>query len=207
MAPPGAQVHLVDVEGALEVVRTAAAAHPQAVLPHVAGEVGEAGGGSRGALAPEGVGVGLVLLGAVVAQDVELVQLALGGAGDEALPHAAVRGLGQGVGLGVPLVELADDGDLADAGGPHGEGVAVPAVDGGPVGTHLLPAAVPVALGQQVKVVFGDGVFGGAHEAPSLLCGRGPTEPGPPFRLLPDALQGILRLREPTIPGASHIYK
>ncbi len=153
------------------MVGAGATAHPQAVLPHVAREVCQTGSGSRRALAPEGVGVCLVELGAVLAEHVVLVKLTFLGARHKAAPHAAGSGLLQRVGRDVPLIELANDRNRLHLRRPHRKGVAFLAVTGLFMSTHLLPATVPVALGQQIQVVVGNGILAHAHGA-FLLAGH-----------------------------------
>ena len=171
VALPAAQVHLKDVERALKHVALGAGAHPGGVCPLVAGEVRRAGGSSRRQLREERVGVRLVeALARGGLYDV-LVELTCGDAGNEALPDAAGGGAGEAIGVLVPVVELADDGDGAHVGGPDGKVVAVLAegVRGG-VAAELLVAAVPFACAEEVQVVVAQverAVRDGGHSYPS----------------------------------------
>ena len=153
VALPAAQVDLKDVERAFEHGARRAGVEPLLVFPGVAGKIGRSRGGSRGQLGLEGVGVCLVELGAVLGNQEELVELAGHDAGDEALPNVAVLGAGEGVGGLVPAVELANDIDSLDIGGPDGKVVALLAAVLGGVGAQLLVAAVPLASAEQVDVV------------------------------------------------------
>ena len=155
VALPAAEVHLEDVERLLHEVGLGALRHVLLVAPLVAGDVGRARRGARRALRIEGVGVGLVEEVAHLGLDEVLVELALDDAGDEAVPHAAVLGAREVVGLGVPAVELADDADALDVGSPDRELVSLGAAIDGRVGTHLLVAAVPVAAREHIKVFIG----------------------------------------------------
>ena len=153
-APPGAQVALVDVHGPAVGGIFGPEREPVPVAPLVAGvqivqlagHVGPGGG-------VEAIGVGLaheaaavrlmygVLVGVVAVQ-----------AGDEGLPDAPLH-LGHGGGLQVPVVEVANDGDLGGVGGPDPEQVAVHVVFilGG-MGAEAPPGVGGAALGKGLKL-------------------------------------------------------
>jgi len=95
--------------------------------------------------------------------DVELVNSALTEAGDEALPDARAAAWGHGGGVGVPAIEIANDGDALGIGRPDGEPGAGTAVEGDEVGTHLLIEAVVAALVEKMEVHVGE--EGGTFES------------------------------------------
>ena len=167
VARPAAQVHLVDVEGALHVGALGPPAHPLGVAPLVAVDAGDARGRLGRLLRPEGVGVRLEEGLPVAGLDAVLVAVALGGAGDEALPDPARRRAGERVGLAVPAVEVAHHADGRDVRAPHGEAAAGDAVDLAEVRPQLPVALVPASRAHQVDVVGGDDAACCAH--PCLL--------------------------------------
>lgn len=153
-APPGAQVALIDVHGPAVGRIFGPEGKPVPVAPLVAGvQVVEFGGHVRPGGGVEAVGVALaheaaavrlmygVLVGVVAVQ-----------AGDEGLPDAPLH-LGHGGGLQVPVVEVADDGDLGGVGGPDPEQVAVHVVfiPGG-MGAEAPPGVGRAALGEGFKL-------------------------------------------------------
>ena len=109
-----------------------------------------------GNLPGKGVGVALVDPEAVAAgDDVVLVDGALPDTGDEAsqIPELSSRGL-QGVGGGIPAVEVADDGDGLGVRGPDGEEDPLGALPGKEVGPQLAIEIEVVSLPEEVHVVL-----------------------------------------------------
>ena len=108
LPPPGAQVELVDVQGALPPVFGAA---PPALVPEGVGGLVPQNGGAVGAqLHIEAVGVAVVQAPAAPGVDAVLVQHARPGPGDGALPEVPVVDPLHGELL--PAAELPDEGDL-----------------------------------------------------------------------------------------------
>ena len=160
VALPAAKVALEDVERPLEEVLLGAGGHVLLVLPLIAGDIRGARRRPRGALRVERVRVGLVQQVAVGGLDQVLVELALRGAGHEAVPHAAGGRARKVGGLRVPVVEVADHANALDVRRPHGKPVALDAVLVARVRAELLVAAVPHALAHKVQVVVGKKVVG-----------------------------------------------
>ncbi|MNS29231.1 hypothetical protein D3C72_612260 [compost metagenome] len=155
VAHPRAQMQLVDVDGRLEGVGLGPLGHPVGVVPLVGAEVPDLGGRRGANFAREAVGVGL--LHAVVVDlraDAVLVDRARLHAGDEGLPDARA-GLLHGVGVPLPLVEVADHRDLGRVRRPDREVRARHAVELARVRAQLLVGAVVGAFGQQVDVELG----------------------------------------------------
>ena len=69
VAPPGAQMHLIDVEGAVEMILFPPCGQPLLILPGIPLQVVEPGSGARRGLAVEGVGVRLQKLPPVSGSD------------------------------------------------------------------------------------------------------------------------------------------
>ena len=113
--PPRAQMQLIDVDGLGKDLFSGktrfAVAQPALVVPDVARKIGDHRGGLGGALHGKAVGIGLEELAAVIAQE-EFVVLPLLDRvlGESDLPDA-VRHLGQGSGIGIPGVEIANHRD------------------------------------------------------------------------------------------------
>jgi hypothetical protein len=151
-ARPGAQMHLVDAHRPLQGVLRTAHAHPFRIAPVVGGEVRDPGSGAGADLGLEGEGVGLFHPIAVdLGNEMVFVGLVHPGAGDEALPDAAVQTLHQ-VGVGVPSVEFADDGDPACVGCPDREGHSLHALLRAQVRPQLFPDPLVAALAVEMKV-------------------------------------------------------
>jgi hypothetical protein len=107
-------------------------------------------------------GVGFVDAVSVLAGfDVELVELAVGWAGDEAFPDPGGSAGSEAVSLGIPFVEAADDRDRAGVGSPDAEDGSRLAVVFGEVGSHFVVDAVVAALVEEVEVLVGEEVGGG----------------------------------------------
>src|SRR5215831_4805802 len=120
-AHPGADVNFIDGDGALEGVAFGAPLEPVRIGPLVV-ELPDDRGGARWTLLedPEGIGfVGAVTV--VMGIDVELVEGALGDAGEEALPDAGASACMEFVDTGDPMIERTDDRDFAGIGGPDAE--------------------------------------------------------------------------------------
>ena len=85
-----------------------------------------------------------------------LVQRPFTQLGHEALPHAGRAARGQRVVIGIPVVEIAYDGDAFGIRSPHREVGAGLAVEFGEVRTKLFIQLGMVALVEQMKVKAGD---------------------------------------------------
>ena len=137
LPPPGTQVHLIDVHGAALTIPCDAAAHPVRILPGIALQVVQAGGGVRTVLHREAEWVSLLMPCAVRAKNGELIgfQLLLslgiivflligrrikGGCRQTNLPRAVIL-LCHGTDRFVPLAEFAHQGHLSGVGRPHGK--------------------------------------------------------------------------------------
>ena len=186
VALPAAQVHLEDVERALEHRALGTLGHPLLVLPGIARDIDSAGGGSRGQLGKEGVRVGFVELLAVVRDEEELIELTRYDAGNDTFPHIAGLGLGKGARGLVPVVEVADHVDRLHVRGPDGKVIARSSVRRlGGVGAELLVAAEPVAVSEQIYIVIAEieAAIEGVHRTLlSLIPCRGPNAPQLPSR-------------------------
>ena len=135
--PPGAQVHLVDVQGQGVGVPLRPGRHPVRVPPHIAVQVAEPGGGVGPLLHLKAVRVGPVVPGAVGPLDGILVSLDLLRRVGIGVAGRIGRGVeGGGLHLAhpdavllpphrasapVPAAELADQGDRPGIGRPEGE--------------------------------------------------------------------------------------
>ena len=151
---PRAKVHLKDVERGLELVCLGALGEPCLVAPCIAGDVVRARGRTRCFLGKERVRVCLVEALAGVCLDHKLVERTHLDAGDKALPDIAGLGLGERIGPLIPVVELPNHVNALHLGRPDGKVEALGAVlVDGLVCAHLVVAAVPLALCQQVEVV------------------------------------------------------
>ena len=130
-------MYLVDVHGAAEAIPLLALFHPVRVLPGITLHIVQAGGGIGPVLHGKAEGVGLLMPGAVRAEDGKLIgpELLLslgiivffrvgsrveGGRGETDLPRA-VKLLGHGADRFVPLAEFAHQGHLPGIGRPHGK--------------------------------------------------------------------------------------
>ena len=151
---------LVDAHRRGGVVGLLTLGDPGGVVPLVVG-LGDLGGRRRRHLGGLGHRVGLVAAGAVLGEHGELVGRAGGHAGDEQLPHARGTQGAHRVLVGVPAVEVADDGHRAGVRGPHGEGGAHDVAQGRVVAAHVgaqhLPEPLVAALADQVDVQLTEG--------------------------------------------------
>ena len=130
--------------------------HPGGILPLEPGDVPDHRCGFRRRLAVEGVGVGLELLvPGEAGTDVVLVRRALAETGDEDFPDTAIAAA-HGMAAGVPIVELAGDGDTYGVGRPHGEANAGDAIGVCDVRAERAPRFMQRALGVQIEVGIGD---------------------------------------------------
>ncbi len=156
-AAPGAEVDLVDRDGAVEPVRAGPARHPVGVAPLVV-EVPDDRGGARRGLGEEAERVGLLGDGAAdLRGDVVLVERALAEARDEALPDArAVPAGPEGMAAGRPAVEVADDGDALGVRRPDGELRPRTAAGLHEVGAELVVELEVVAFFEEVDVAVRD---------------------------------------------------
>ena len=142
--------------GASKALRLCALGHPVGVVPVVV-EVPDDGAGARRSLVMIAVRVGLVDAVHVEARtQVVLVDRSLADAGDEALPDAGVAAGRHGVGVGVPAIEVADDGDALGVRRPDGEVGAGLAVNGDEMRAKLVVETVVAALVEEVEVHVGE---------------------------------------------------
>ena len=105
----------------------------------------------------EAVGIGLVgAVGHVARLDVELVDLALADAGNEALPDPRLAARREGMGAGLPAVEVPDHRDEVGVRRPGREVGAGHPVGLVRVSTQLRVGLVVAALVEQVQVVLAE---------------------------------------------------
>ena len=149
LAPPGAQVHLVDRDWRVERVGAAALGRRRQRCRQPRDDAG----GLWAHLGLQRVGVGLERQQAAVAcAQFVLVMRAAADARQEQLPHAALAAQPHRVAPAVPVVEVADDGDARGVGRPDGEAGAGHAVlDRQPRPQHL-PRPQMRAFGEQPHV-------------------------------------------------------
>ena len=152
VAPPRAEVHLVDRDRRVERVARAPARHPVGVAPLVV-ERPDARRGAWRLLAEEGERIALVRHRRAVARhDAVLVGLAVARRGREPLPDAgAVPARRSGSALGVPAVPVADHRHRARVRRPDRELRARPR--GVAMAAEVLVQARVRALAEQVDVV------------------------------------------------------
>ena len=139
---PGPEMDLVDAHGSVVRVGRRTRGHPVAVLPRVC-RGRHHRGGRRRLLGGTGHRVRLGPSGAVGAEDLELVAVALGHARDEELPDAGGAQRAHGVDRAVPLVEVTDEADRARVGRPHREGGAANGSHRSVVLAHMCAQNVP----------------------------------------------------------------
>ena len=156
LALPGAEVHLIDVDRALQHVAPRLAGEVEAVVPLVAVELVDAARGLGQAAGLHAVGVGLPHAAAVAVVDENFVSSAWLGVNREGLPHALGDAV-HGQIARVPEVEVANHGDIVGIGRPDAEHVAFYAVAG------LLVAAQQLIRANEVAAVEG------LHHIPDLL--------------------------------------
>jgi len=157
LAPPRAEMHLVDRHRALEGAPRRARAHPRLVAPLVPVQVGHDRRRAGAQLRVESVRIGLLDVVAVRPRaQVVFVRLAHAHAGDEQLPDAAVRVIAHGMHARVPAVEAADHAHAVGVGRPHGEPHARHTVQSVRVRAELLVALQVAALAEQVQVIIGE---------------------------------------------------
>ena len=155
-APPRAEVHLVDVERAAEVVLRRAPPHPL-VVGELVGGLEDDGGGAGRHLGEAGEGVGLEEGRAARAVDLVLVDGAGADVGDEELPDAGDAELAHLVEAPVPVVEVADDADAVGGRRPDGERDAAHVAEVADVRAQLLVDVPVAALVEEVLVERAEG--------------------------------------------------
>ena len=147
-------MHLVDVERLRHVVVAGAALEPCGIVPLITVEGPQHARGTRRTLGLKGVRIGLVELFALVGLDEVLIELALLGTGNKALPDSARMHGRQRVGLLVPVVKFANDMDALYIGRPNAKTPASRSVLRVGMRAHLFPAALPHANAKQVDIVL-----------------------------------------------------
>ena len=152
--PPGAQMDLVDVQGAGHVILAGPLAEPLGVLPGVVLQVPQPGGGLRGLLGPEGEGVGLVQQIPALGLDDVLIGVPGLGAGYKQMPYSRQGGGEHDIFFRVPIAELARHPDRLRPWGPDREAVALLAVDHGLVGAEAGIGLLPGAFREEIAFVF-----------------------------------------------------
>ncbi len=152
-APPGAEMDFVDRHRRAALDGCASLAHPRLVGPAVVREVVDDGGRPRRLLAEKRERILLQgLEAAVLAEDLVLVELALGQARDEQLPDAAFGAKAHRVPPTVPGVEIADDADPRGIGRPDREADPGDAVKRHQARAELVVQAQMPAFGNEVDV-------------------------------------------------------
>ena len=147
-AHPGAQMHLVDRGGGVDVEGGAGCG----VLGPLRRALHERGL-SGAALGAEGDRIGLGGKGmAVRAHDLELVGRALADSGHEQLPAAGLVALAHDVAPPVPQVPFADHRDAPRVRRPHGEGRALRAIEHRRMRAELVVELQMAPLGDQPQV-------------------------------------------------------
>ena len=154
VAPPGAQMHLIDVPGALQ---GPAGTHPLAVPPGVS-KLPHLRGRARPGFGGKAVGVSLPAADAVGPLYYIFIQTALSRLGHDAPPEPAVLPP-QGPAGAVPGAEIPGDGHAAGIGGPHAEFRP----RGGEMSAQHRPGVVKPALAEGSQSVLAL-----VHERPSF---------------------------------------
>ncbi len=153
--PPGARMDFIDAERSVERVVFGLFLTPRVIAPGVV-EVPDDRGRVGRQLPEKGEGVPLVdHVPIVIRDDVVFVDGPFPDLRDEAFPDSrAIPACGQRVSLGIPLVEVPDDGDLGGVGGPDGEIRPLDTTVLDHVGAQLLIEAKVIAFLEQVDVVI-----------------------------------------------------
>ena len=152
---PRAQMHLVDRHRRIAGLPVAALLQPGRVAPAVAGDVAHHRGGLGRVLGAEADRVGLQRQHrAAGAQQLELVAVAFGQAGNEDLPHPGGAAAAHRVTAAVPLVEVAHHRHPPGIGRPDGEMHAADAFMGDDVGPQHGPQPLVAAFAQEVFVLL-----------------------------------------------------
>lgn len=151
---PGAEVEFVDGDGFAEGFAVAPIVHPRLIVPGVGAEIGDDRGGFGAGFLLEAVGIGFFVDVSVVVFDFVFVSIACGDFRDEEFPDSR-RAFAHLVLATVPVVEVAEKGDVAGGGCPDGKVDARDSVLDGEVGTEFFVDAVMVAFAEEVKVKFG----------------------------------------------------
>ena len=142
---------------------------PGLVLPLIAAQLIELGGGARPGLSVESIGVGLQQRAAVPGADGIFVDVVAVQAGDKALPQPASDGR-EGICLLLPAVEVPHYGNLGGVGRPDTEGIAPLPVPFLGVGTHELPGTDGLAVGIRLDDLLpGGGGFVSAIHGQRLI--------------------------------------
>ena len=149
--PPGAEVHLVDRDGAPERQARSPLELPVAVLPFVARAEHDRRGPRRH-LARLRHRIGAKLHAPVAVANLELVAGGVGDARDEQLPDARGAERAHRVDAAVPIVEVADDADRPRRRSPDREGRPGDAVDLAHVRAEPLVQLLVTAFGRKVQV-------------------------------------------------------
>ena len=155
LADPGAQVHLVDVHGLVLGVRFSPLLHPRLVLPLIAVNVPDHGGGIGPKLRIVGIGIRLQHGLPVPRLDLILVDIPLLEARNKQLENAGVvpAHLPHLMAPPIPLVEIANHADPHGAGRPHGKIHALHPVNGHGMRAHFLIYIVVNARSEFLNVL------------------------------------------------------
>ncbi len=186
---------LVDGKGGGKPVPLLPLLHPFFVLPRVAPEVPDDGGGLGPHLGVEPVGVRLQQDGALRSYLV-LVEFALREARDEELPDARGAHHAHGVPPAVPQVEVPHHAHSPGIGRPEGEVHPPHAVHGAHVCAELFVLGVVGALSHEIDVVLGEH----AGEGVGVVEGEGCAGVVGDLELV-----GLLSLRRPLIGGGEEV--
>ena len=133
----------------------AALVHPIVVAPLVVIQVGHDRGGFGAHFLLESVGIALFVNVPFPVFDLEFVGISCFHAGDEQIPNAAVH-FPHLVLAAVPVVEIAQDGNITRVGGPNGEVNAADSFNFREVGPQFFVNAVVIAFAKEVNVKIGD---------------------------------------------------
>ena len=155
LAFPGAEVHFIDVDGAVEDFSLALAAAEVAVAPDIAVKVADHAGILRQSLGTEAIGIGLVDFGAVGPADTIFVGLPLPGILGKGLPDAVFQS-GHGQIVLIPKVPVAGHGDFTGIGGPDAEYIALYTVLFCRVAAHKGVGAEFVAVREALERILQD---------------------------------------------------
>ena len=154
-------MEFVDGDGFAEGFAVAPIVHPGLVIPGVGAQISDDRGGFGAGFLLESVGIGFFVDVSGVVFDFVFISIAYGDFRHEEFPDSRWA-FAHLVLATVPVVEVAEQGDVAGGGCPDGKVDAGDAVLGGEVGTEFFVDAVVVAFAEEVKVKFGEaGVFEG----------------------------------------------
>ena len=127
LAPPRAEVHLIDVHRAVEQLTLALLAAVVGIAPGIAVQRTDTARRVGQRTVAEGIGIGFIDGGAVAAADIEFIGVALARIGGKGLPDAVFDERHRQV-LGVPEVPVAGHADALRPRGPDTENIAVDSV-------------------------------------------------------------------------------